>query len=654
MRAAIGSGSIQDARSYRREIDGLRALAVLPVIFFHAGFSSFGGGYVGVDVFFVISGYLITRLVAAELDAGTFDLWAFYERRARRILPALFAVVLACLPFAWAWMLPAELKNFAQSLVGVAIFASNVLFWRETGYFAPAAEEKPLLHTWSLAVEEQYYLAFPVFLIVAWRFGRDPVFYLVAAAALVSLALAQTTVRSAPDAAFYLPHTRAWELLAGSLCALGQRRFGARAHELLALAGLVLIGVAVFGFDTATPTPSLLTLIPVGGAALIVLFAQSTTLTARLLGTPILVGIGLASYSAYLWHFPLFAFARLRALPVDSAGFMLALSGMALVLGWATWRTVERPFRHARDRSGPPLLPGRLPIFAASGMGLAGMVGIGLVVDATDLRYQRYTPDTANVLRGFDDFRGPMAVYGLRECFIDYDQTADALFANGCLAPPASERRDVVLFGDSHAAHLSLGLKESLPANVHMTQYTGTECTPYGHPRLTDRCEAFLADFLSALDNRPAGATVILSADWISAFQSVGERAFLAGVSRTIDRLEANGHRPVLVSQSPTFQTGAWMREIARDGAIHPDMRARSDDFRDVNAALAQLAASRGLTRVDPTEPLCAPSSLDCAVRVGGAFVYSDRAHLTPPFSRIIGRLIADALRPTGPVAAAS
>ena len=638
---------------YRREIDGLRALAVLPVILFHAGFSGFGGGYVGVDVFFVISGYLITRLIAADLDAGRFSLWAFYERRARRILPALFAVVLACLPFAWAWMLPAELKNFAQSLVGVALFASNVLFWRETGYFAPAAEEKPLLHTWSLAVEEQYYLAFPVFLIVAWRFGRDPVFYLVAAAALVSLALAELTVRDAPDASFYLPHTRAWELLAGSLCALGQRRLGVRAHDGLALLGLVLICGAVVLFDGATPTPSLLTLAPVGGAALVVLFAQPGTLAARLLGTPILVGIGLVSYSAYLWHFPLFAFARLRELPVGSASFMLALSVLALALGWITWVMVERPFRHARSGSTPPLLPGRLPIFVASGAMMAALVGIGLAVNTTDLRYQRYAPDVAKVLRGFDDFRGPMEVYGLRTCFIDYDQTADALFANDCLAPADLGARDVVLFGDSHAAHLSLGLGESLPANASMAQYTGTECTPYSHPRLTGRCEAFLDRFLAAMDDRAAGAAVVLSANWIAAFEAMGQPAFLAAVSRTIDRLEASGHRPVLVSQSPTFQSGAWMRDIARRGATDPEMRSQSDDFRAVNAALARLAASRGLTLVDPTVPFCAPGSLDCSVRVGGAFVYSDRAHVTPPFSRVIGRLIGEALRASGPVAAA-
>ena len=161
---------------YRPEIDGLRAVAVLPVILFHAGFSGFSGGYVGVDVFFVLSGYLITTILIADLAEGRFSLLRFYERRARRILPALFVVMAACLPFAWFWMLPEEFKEFSHSIVAVVFFVSNVFFWQQTGYFAGAAEEKPLLHTWSLAVEEQFYIVFPLLLLVLWRFGRRPVF----------------------------------------------------------------------------------------------------------------------------------------------------------------------------------------------------------------------------------------------------------------------------------------------------------------------------------------------------------------------------------------------------------------------------------------------------------------------------------------------
>ena len=189
---------------YRREIDGLRALAVLPVIFFHAGYESFSGGFVGVDVFFVISGYLITKIILSDLEHGRFSIVGFYERRARRILPALFFVMLVCLPFAWRWLLPGDMKDFSQSLVAVVAFSSNLLFWKESGYFDVAAELKPLLHTWSLAVEEQYYLFFPVFLMLAWRIGKGPILLIMGLLALGSLVLAEWGVRSDPALAFYL------------------------------------------------------------------------------------------------------------------------------------------------------------------------------------------------------------------------------------------------------------------------------------------------------------------------------------------------------------------------------------------------------------------------------------------------------------------
>lgn len=175
---------------YRREIDGLRSVAVLPVLFFHAGFSAFSGGYVGVDIFFVISGYLITSIISSEINEKRFSVIDFYERRARRLLPALFLVIATCIPFAWFWLLPGDMKDFSQSIVAVLSFASNILFWQESGYFSPDAELKPLLHTWSLAVEEQFYLLFPLFLMLTWRLGRRGVLWATAALVLVSLSLA--------------------------------------------------------------------------------------------------------------------------------------------------------------------------------------------------------------------------------------------------------------------------------------------------------------------------------------------------------------------------------------------------------------------------------------------------------------------------------
>lgn len=237
---------------YRSEIDGLRAVAVVPVILFHAGFQIFSGGYVGVDVFFVISGYLITTILVDDINSDRFKIIDFYERRARRIIPALLFVILVCVPFAWMWMIPSQMKDFSQSLVAVSLFASNVLFQLESGYFATAAEEKPLLHTWSLAVEEQYYVLFPIFLLLTWRFGRNRVFWSIVVLAAMSLALSELASRIKPTANFYLAPTRAWELLAGSIAAFIVGEQGVRSSNSLSSIGLTAILVSIFAYDDTT------------------------------------------------------------------------------------------------------------------------------------------------------------------------------------------------------------------------------------------------------------------------------------------------------------------------------------------------------------------------------------------------------------------
>ena len=333
---------------YRAEIDGLRALAVLPVILFHAGFEWFSGGFVGVDVFFVISGYLITTILIEDIENKRFSIVKFYERRARRILPALFFVMLVCIPFAWMWMLPSQMKDFSQSLVAVSLFASNILFWRESGYFAAAAEEKPLLHTWSLAVEEQYYVLFPIFLILAWRFGKNRVFWMIVVMAAISLLLSEWGWRNKATANFYLAPTRAWELFAGSIAAFIVQKQGVQKSNLLATCGLAAIIFSIFFYDETTPFPSVYALVPVLGVVLLVLYADKDTLVARLLSTKGFVGIGLISYSAYLWHQPLFAFARIRSFEHPSLFLMSTLSVISIIFSYFSWRYIEKPFRNKK------------------------------------------------------------------------------------------------------------------------------------------------------------------------------------------------------------------------------------------------------------------------------------------------------------------
>ena len=338
------------AMIYRREIDGLRALAVLPVILFHAGFSAFGGGFVGVDIFFVISGYLITSIILDEHYKRHFTFTDFYLRRARRILPALFLVIFVCFPFAWQWYLPIDMKEFSQSVIATTTFLSNFFFWLKTGYFDTEAELKPLLHTWSLAVEEQYYLIFPFLFICLLRFQKKHTFWLLSLLAIISLAYAQWLSAKNPSANFFLFPSRLWELLIGALIALSlfhqSKPFGS--HDLRQFAsviGLILIVSSIVLYSSDTPYPSVYTLLPTCGTALIILFADKENLVGRILSSKAFVGIGILSYSAYLWHQPLLAFARYRTLGEVSIELVFALLVATFCLAYLSWRFVENPFR---------------------------------------------------------------------------------------------------------------------------------------------------------------------------------------------------------------------------------------------------------------------------------------------------------------------
>jgi peptidoglycan/LPS O-acetylase OafA/YrhL len=331
---------------YRSEIDGLRALAVMPVILFHAGFELFSGGFVGVDIFFVISGYLITTILVAEIENQQFSLISFYERRARRILPALFFVMLISIPFAWFWMLPDPFENFGQSLVGSSLFSNNILLIMTSGdYWGLEAEYKPLLHTWSLAVEEQYYILFPIFLILFWHLGRVNVFWIIVILAILSLSLSEWGWRNVEDANFFLSPMRIWELLAGSIAAFIAEKRGVQNNNLPAFLGLFAIVFSIIAYDETVPFPSVYSLVPVLGTVLLVLYAGKDTFVAKLLSTKAFVGIGLISYSMYLWHQPVLAFLKiyLKSPPNDFANYAVIFLTVILAIG--TWRFVEQPFR---------------------------------------------------------------------------------------------------------------------------------------------------------------------------------------------------------------------------------------------------------------------------------------------------------------------
>ncbi|MBR0815048.1 acyltransferase [Bradyrhizobium diazoefficiens] len=365
---------------YRPEIDGLRAIAVLSVILFHAGLNAIPGGYLGVDIFFVISGYLITSIITREMEDGRFTFAAFYERRARRILPALIVVLLACIPFVLILMLPREVNEFSKSLIAVCAFASNVFFWAQSGYFDRAAELKPLLHTWSLGVEEQFYLFFPVLLMGALRFGRARAGMLFAAIAVASIAFAQWGPQT-KEATFYLMPSRLWELLVGALLALWsteklRAKLPVSMLDILVVIGSGLIGYGLFDHGEVR-YPGLRALPPVLGACLIIAFASGQTRTGKLLGSRIPVAIGLISYSAYLWHQPVFVFTRLSGFDRPSVDLAFALTAVSLVLAALTYRYVEQP---ARDRTWL-----RWPkLVALSSFGVSCLAGVSIAAIATN------------------------------------------------------------------------------------------------------------------------------------------------------------------------------------------------------------------------------------------------------------------------------
>lgn len=609
---------------YRPEIDGLRAIAVLPVILFHAQFAAFAGGFVGVDVFFVISGYLIATIILNDLESGRFSFRHFYERRARRILPALFLVMAACLPFAWWWMLPAQLEAFGQSLIAVALFVSNVLFWQQSGYFDVAAELKPLLHTWSLAVEEQFYLLFPITLALLWRFARRWTLVCLIVVGLISLLVSQWASGAMPSANFYLAPMRIWELMVGAICALLGRDGMRRSSDPAGFAGLGLIAIAVFVYDRQTPFPGLYALLPVLGTCLILRYAGPTTRIAGLLGSPPLVGIGLISYSAYLWHQPIFAFLRIRFTDDPSTGVLLAMIGATLGLAYLSWRFVERPMRDGRKVGGTA-------IFAFSGIGIALFGALGLAIITTGGFPSRFTAAERQLL-AMGDYKVAMQAYDLRRCFIDYDQGVETLRANRCVTRAAGQPR-VIVYGDSEAAHLLAGARAAFP-EYRVEQWTATSCHALDYAASTARCgafhRAFLSDVLAATEARDV---IVVGSNWINTYAEVGPDAFASGLGTSLARLHAAKAQVVVVGNTPEYRrspvdvviAGRW---TGRDIAL-PSL-----DFGPSDAAVRAAARRAGVGYYAPAAILC--RALACDVVRGGRPTMFDGGHLTPAGSRIV------------------
>ncbi|MGZ2260296.1 acyltransferase family protein [Roseobacter sp. A03A-229] len=640
---------------YRPEIDGLRSIAVLPVILFHGGLALFSGGFVGVDVFFVISGYLITTIIAGNLDEGRFSLLDFYSRRARRILPALVLVVACTIPFAWAWMLPTDFKDFGQSVSAVSLFSSNFLFWLESDYFAAAAERKPLLHTWSLAVEEQYYIFFPLLLMAFWRRAARGTVGLLCVIFLASLAASEVLWRIAPDANFYLLPSRIWELMAGSLVAIWMLRRGPLPSNIGAAIGLGLILASIFLYDKTTPFPSLYALAPVMGTVLVILCGVQGTWVARILSLRAPVAIGLISYSAYLWHQPLFALARIRLGHPDIA-IMMSLAGLSLVLAWISWRFVEQPFRTMPGRawkvvSGTAV--GSLAVFA---------LGVGLGYSGLQERYfvASLSPQNQVLLTRINRMQ-TMNHYVAKDAgdcrfFVtDYGADLDARFA----ACAATHGPALVVFGDSHA----IDVYKALVANWDRPFLVGLPqkaCRP--HIEDAPCLPSELSTFFETHEDQIAHAVYVQAGFWLFTdadgvrrdrrlFADGGEidaQLYTAAIDRALDVLQAFDAEVPVTWLGPRIEPHVSMEtmlgiecDVAADNlSLRPAHRAAFDAL---DAHLARATAAVGLGYISEIEAVqfdISQELFNCE-----ALYWSDGDHWGPAGEKLFGARLAPAFQ---------
>tara|TARA_B110000881_G_C18591935_1_gene528609 strand:+ start:898 stop:2853 length:1956 start_codon:yes stop_codon:yes gene_type:complete len=448
--------------SYRKELDGLRAVAVIPVIMFHAGLFGFSGGYAGVDIFFVISGYLITNILLKELKDDRFSLVNFYQRRARRILPALFVMIFITTILALLVMPTEQLKSYANSVLSVITFTSNIHFYVVSDYFSTTAEQKPLLHTWSLAIEEQYYLFFPL-LLSFFITKKNQLKKVLIALTLISLATAQIlTISGYTESNFYLIFSRAWELFVGSLLALyhlDRRNLSLTTKNLLSVVGLICIISSFFLFDDTTPFPSLYTLLPVLGACLIITCATPNNIVGKLLSSPLFSSIGLISYSLYLWHQPIFSFLRMKTFGEPTNIYFLMAIGLTFICAFLSYKLVETPFRKNKK-----LLTINALKVSAQSMGV-------LIVLAASILLAKGFPER------FDNaYEASIKASPLRgKCHTS---------GHGYLKPKDScrypnQNTSWAMFGDSHMVELAYALSEQLALkNDGLLHLTFSGCAP--------------------------------------------------------------------------------------------------------------------------------------------------------------------------------
>jgi peptidoglycan/LPS O-acetylase OafA/YrhL len=616
----------QPSDRYRPDIDGLRAVAVLLVVGFHAFPEAMPGGFIGVDIFFVISGFLITGIIARELDQQHFGLLAFYARRIRRIFPALIVVLSATLVLGWLWMLPQAYAQLSSDVFASAAFVSNVALWLQSGYFDIESGKKPLLHLWSLGIEEQFYLFWPLILMLALRW-RLSLLAVASVIGIASFALNVALIGPDPIATFYLPFTRAWELLAGAALACGwsQIRHTLAASNLRAAAGALLIAIAVGALDSRSAFPGWWALLPVAGAALM-LSAPMAWGCRHLLASTAMVRIGLISYPLYLWHWPLLVFFGIAKFAPLTLLERALIVGLSFALAWLTYRLIEIPFRFGR-----PIRP-RIAALC-SGMALVALAG-GVIVrgDGFDFRLPAEIRDMAAVKT--ESFK-----WRFRECLLDLGH--ETSFADDCV--DRNRRPLILLWGDSTAGALLLGLRKAQETHdFGIAQFTSNSCIPAVNIDVpgVPNCRA-INDKVLALARQLQPDIVLLHSSWAGP---------LDGVAATVTALkQQTGARVIVLGAVPWWKRGL-PNEVLRYFMLHRRLIPERSDRATPDSSEARLrekVASLGAEFISAWDTLC--NADGCLARIGDTakdISASDQVHLTEKGSSfliqsIIGRVLA-------------
>lgn len=626
---------------YRKEVDGLRAIAVVSVILYHAGLEAVSGGFVGVDIFFVISGYLITSIIMKDLEAERFSIGNFYERRFRRILPALIFIELLCIPIAVLWLPTARLEEFANSLVAVSFFSSNILFWQESGYFGLDIPEKPLIHTWSLAIEEQYYLFFPLLMVFFWKLDKKKsLVVMIVSIAVVSFIVAEWASRNHPTANFYLIPSRAWELFIGSLTAiyLNKQAVSDRSiNEVPAVFGLLLIMYSIVYFDKSTPFPGSYALVPTLGTALIILFATQKTSLNKLLSMKVLVGIGLVSYSAYLWHQPLFAFARVKSFDAPETSVFLMLSVVSVAMAYFSWRYVESPFRNKNFLK-------QKSVFMLSIISSLFIAIIGVLIH---LYSEKISESYLTVPRHMST----------KECL----EVSLKSYPENCLIGASRNHErpiDVILWGDSYADALAFSLRKKLEDS----SLKGLALIKHSCPSImgvirkepirlgsdfSDKCHEYSRNSVNEIVASDARIVVLTSSyryyfnnknqlDAPVLVSESSESSAIKNLVETIDVIIKSGKKVVLVLPHAYRGKDEFKKYLkmlyfhGSEAASFPIDNTASDEI--VNGIMKQLSFydfNESLQLIHPNDILC-PGGVECyAMSVDKQLLLSDGSHFS-------------------------